>query len=83
MTIRNSFIKWREDDFYPYSDIQISEWDYKIISSFFWNSDIFDKLHKITEYKLAMQVVKWKISKESFDWAMEYSKYLREYFKPE
>ena len=58
----------------------LDEKDYDKVLQF-CNVDIFDKLHLITEYRLAMELSRGKITKEEFDWAMRYSKYLKNYFK--
>lgn len=82
MWIKDKFIQGRwEEDFSSYEDIKLSEGDLKLVLSFIGNSDILDKLHKITEYRLALEVSKGKITKEEFDWAMRYAKYLKYYFK--
>ena len=74
------FTKKEQDESCPYKDILLEEKDYKIISSFLQGREIFDKLHKISEYRLAMELSKGKITIEEFRWAMAYWDYLKKYF---
>ena len=74
--------KWVADgQFSPYSDIQLESADLNRISSMSSNEDIYKKLHKITEARLSIEVAKWTLTKEQFEWAMLYWKYLNKYFK--
>lgn len=77
--ISDKFIKDRDEDFSPYEEIKITENDVLYIKKV--PSDIFEKLHLISEYRLAIELSKWKITKEEFDWAMKYWKFLISYFK--
>lgn len=79
MGIQDKFIKSREEQFLPYEEIQITEKDLSEIKRVSW--DVFSKLHDITEYRLAMELSKDKITKAEFDWAMRYWRFLKEYFK--
>ena len=77
--IKNKFVKWIGETFSPYEDIKLNASDLKEISSLTW-TDVFKKLFLITEYQLAMQLSKWRITSEEFNWAIKYWKYLIEYF---
>lgn len=75
------WVKWEtKKDFCPYDDILLDKRDYKAITSFLSGRDIFDKLQKITEYRLAMELSKKNITIEEFDGAMAYGEYLKKYF---
>lgn len=78
----NRTIKWLKDknDEKVYDDILLSEQDLRQINSFLSGGEIFDKLHKLTEYRLAMELSKEKITIEEFKWAMAYWLYLKKYF---
>lgn len=77
--VSDKFIKSREDEFSPYEEIKITEDELSQVKRI--PSDIFEKLHLISEYRLAIELSKWKITKEEFDWAMRYWKFLISYFK--
>lgn len=74
----NKWVKWEGEEIYD--DILLEPREWKTISSFLSGNEIFDKLHKITEYRLAMQLSKGKITIEEFKGAMHYWKYLKNYF---
>ena len=78
--ISDKYINWRTEGFSPYEDIKLDTGDYKILSSLSENSELFSKLHQITEYRLALQLAKGNISLEEFKWAMKYAEYLKGYF---
>ena len=80
MNIIEKFTKWTEKKFSPYEEIKINSDDLEKIKRFNHWREIFKRLNSITEYRLAMQLAKWNITKEQFDWAMEYWKYLIQYF---
>lgn len=68
-------------EFSPYEEIKLDEKDLNALATLSAYSETFDKLHQITEYQLALKVAHWKISKEEFEWAMTYGKYLKLYLK--
>lgn len=74
------WVKWEAEDEKAYNDILLEARDYKAISSFLSGNEIFDKLHKISEYRLAMELSKGKINIDEFKWAMAYWDYLKKYF---
>ena len=71
--------KWNKGKFLPYEGILLEAKDYDAVQWIRW--EVFDKLDKISEYRLAMELAKGKITKAEFDWAMKYFKYLKTYFK--
>lgn len=84
--ILDKFIKGRRvknspESFSPYEEVKLDESDLNKLSALSANSDIFEKLEKITEYQLAIKVAHWTITKEEFKGALAYWKYLRQYIK--
>ena len=73
-------ISKEEQDWKAYEDILLDKQDFRAVNSFLSGNDIFDKLHKISEYRLAMELSKGKITLEEFNGAMHYWDYLKKYF---
>jgi hypothetical protein len=63
-----------------FEDILLDKNDVKAILSFLSGREIFEKLHKISEYRLALELSKEKITIDEFKGAMQYGEYLKKYF---
>lgn len=68
-----------EEKFFPYEDIKLTEKEVNIIRKF--PEDIMEKLFLITEMELSRKVIKEDISLENAKWAIQFAKYLKNYFK--
>ena len=73
-------ISAEEQGWKVYEDILLNKVDFRAVNSFLLGNEIFDKLHKISEYRLAMELSKGKITLDQFKGAMHYWEYLKKYF---